>query len=214
MLPDWVRGRLAESALARRWPGDGRTIVVIPGFLTTDRRTAMLRRVITRAGYRCFGWGLGRNGPIRADILDRLDAELATITARHPGRVTLIGWSLGGLIAREYAKFAPERVAAVITLGTPFSGSPHANRAWRVYEFLADHRVDSPPLGSDLAAKPPVPTIAIWSPRDGVIAAGAARGNPGERDAELRINCGHFAMSSAPEALAAVLATLARLARD
>ena len=149
---------------------------------------------------------------MKKDLFEKLDRRLDAIDEVQP--VTLVGWSLGGLIAREYAKYAPDRVAAVITMGTPFSGSPRANRAWRVYEFFADHRVDAPPLGSDRAAKPPVPTVAIWSPRDGVIAPAAARGKADERDAEVKINCGHFAMSSAPEALGAVLATLARLARD
>jgi pimeloyl-ACP methyl ester carboxylesterase len=128
--------------------------------------------------------------------------------------VTLIGWSLGGLIARAYASHAPGDVASVITLGSPFSGDPHSNRAWKIYELIADHKVDAPPLAFDRAAKPPVHTTAIWSARDGVIAAEAARGEPHERDAEVEIRCGHFAMSSAPDALEAVLRVLSAQARS
>lgn len=205
---DWVHGRLMETSLAARYPGDGRAVIVIPGLFTSDNRTAMLRRVLKKAGYRTYGWGLGRNMPIKADILERFGAIVANVQAREDGTVTLIGWSLGGLIARAYAAHAPHQIAEVITLGTPFSGDPRSNRAWKIYELIADHKVDSPPLTFDRAAKPPVPTTAIWSARDGVISAEAARGLPHERDAEVEIRCGHFAMSSAPDALEAVLRVL------
>jgi pimeloyl-ACP methyl ester carboxylesterase len=209
---DWVRGRFAEDRLAAKHRGDGRAVIVIPGLFTSDNRTAMLRRVLTKAGYRTYGWGLGRNMPIRADILDRFGVRVADVQARECGPVTLVGWSLGGLIARAYACHAPEKVAAVVTLGSPFSGNPRSNRAWQIYELVADHKVDAPPLTFDRAAKPPVPTTAIWSARDGIIAASSARGLPHERDAEIEVSCGHFAMSSAPDALEAVLRAVGRLA--
>jgi alpha-beta hydrolase superfamily lysophospholipase len=210
LLTDWVRGRLVESSLAARYPGDGRAVIVIPGLFTSDARTAMLRRVLKKAGYRTYGWGLGRNMPIKADILDRFDARVADVQARENGPVTLIGWSLGGLIARAYAHHAPDRVASVVTLGSPFSGDPRSNRAWQIYELVADHKVDAPPLPVDRAAKPPVQTTAIWSARDGIISVEAARGEPHERDHDVEIRCGHFAMSSAPDALEAVLRVLQR----
>ena len=204
----WMRGRLAEDRLAAKYPGDGRAVIVIPGLFTSDNRTNMLRRVLKKAGYRTYGWGLGRNMPIRADILDRFDVRVAEVQAREGGQVTLIGWSLGGLIARAYAKHATERIAGVITLGTPFSGHPRSNRAWKIYELVADHTVDNPPVDFDRAAKPPVPTTAIWSSRDGIISVEAARGQAHERDTALEIDCGHFAMSAAPDALEAVLVAL------
>ncbi len=209
ILTDWVRGRLVEGKLAAQYPGDGRTVIVLPGLFTSDARTAMLRRVLKRAGYRTYGWGLGRNMPIKADILDRFDARIDAIQTREGGPVTLIGWSLGGLIARAYANHAPDRVAEVITLGSPFSHDPRSNRAWQMYELVADHKVDDPPLDFDRSAKPPVPTTAIWSARDGIISVESARGTADERDGEVEINCGHFAMSSAPDALEAVLKILA-----
>jgi pimeloyl-ACP methyl ester carboxylesterase len=207
---DWVRGRLSEEVLAARWPGDGRTVIVLPGLFTNDARTRMLRRVLKRAGYRTYGWGLGRNMPVRADLMARLDERIGALQAREGGKVSLVGWSLGGVIAREYAKHAPERVAQVVTLGAPFSGDPRANRAWRWYEAFSDHPVDAPPFPGNREEKPPVPTTAIWSARDGVIPPAAARGQAGERDADLEIHCGHFAMSCAPDALEAVLKALSQ----
>jgi pimeloyl-ACP methyl ester carboxylesterase len=205
---DWARGRMSESKLAARYPGDGRAVIVIPGLFTNDARTRMLRRTLKTAGYRTYGWGLGRNMPIKADILDRFGARVSEIEAREGGPVTLIGWSLGGLIARAYAHHAPHQIASVITLGSPFSGDPRSNRAWKIYELIADHKVDAPPLPVNRTTKPPVHTTAIWSARDGIISVDAARGQPHESDVTVEINCGHFAMSSAPDALEAVLRIL------
>ena len=205
---DWVRGRLMEDALAARWPGDGRTVIVLPGLFTDDARTRMLRRVLKRAGYKAHGWGLGRNMPVRADLMARLDVRIEALQRREGGKVALVGWSLGGVIAREYAKHAPDRVSQVITLGAPFSGDPRDNRAWRWYEAFADHTVDAPPLAGERREKPPVPTTAIWSQRDGIIPPSAARGQEGERDHDIEIRSGHFAMSCAPDALEAVLKAL------
>src|SRR3546814_3029182 len=109
---------------------------------------------------------MGRNLGIRRDIFHRLDRRMDYIQRHDPQPGSLIGWSLGGLIAREYAKYAPDRVAKVITLGSPFSGDLRANHAWRIYELVARHRIDSPPLPVKLTEKPPVPTYAIWSGND------------------------------------------------
>lgn len=199
---------MMESSLAARLPGDGRPVIVLPGLFTSDARTTMLRRVLKRAGYRTYGWGLGRNMPITPDILDRFGARVDAVIAREGAAVTLVGWSMGGLIARAFAHHAPDKVSGVITLGSPFSGDPRHNRAWQLYEMFSDHKVDAPPLPVDRGAKPPVPTTAIWSARDGIIPAHAARGEPHERDREIEITCGHFSMSSAPDALEAVLRAL------
>jgi pimeloyl-ACP methyl ester carboxylesterase len=210
IISDWIRGRRAESALAAQYPGDGRAVIVIPGLFTSDARTAMLRRVLKTAGYRTYGWGLGRNMPIKPDILDRFSARMDVVQAREGGPVTLVGWSLGGLITRAYGHHAPERVAEVITLGSPFSNDPRANRAWKIYELVADHCVDAPPIIYDLRKKPLVPTTAIWSARDGIISQESARGLPHESDHRVEIRCGHFAMSCAPDALEAVLRALSQ----
>ena len=152
---------------------------------------------------------LGRNMPIKADLIDRFAGRVAHVQDCEGGRpVTLIGWSLGGLIARAYANHAPDQVAEVITLGSPFSGDPRSNRAWKLYELVSDHKVDAPPLPVDRAVKPPCPTTAIWSARDGIISAEAARGEPHERDRDIEISCGHFSLVSAPDALEAVLQVL------
>jgi pimeloyl-ACP methyl ester carboxylesterase len=100
----------------------------------------------------------------------------------------VVGWSLGGLFARELARACPERVCAVVTLGSPFSGDPKQNNVWRLYERVAGHKVDAPPLPR-ITDKPPVPHLALWSRKDGLIAPRAARGLEGERDEAVELDC-------------------------
>lgn len=180
--------------------------MVIPGFMASDRTTARLRRSLQKGGFVCAGWGMGRNRGIMVDIFARMDDRLTDMGTKGP--VTLIGWSLGGVIAREYAKYAPHRVAKVITLGSPFSSGPRANNGWRVYEFVAGHKVDAPPVEVSLSGKPPVPTISIWSSRDGMVAPRAACGLPGESDARIEENCTHMGMIADPGVIRRIAETI------
>lgn len=182
--------------------GNGRNIMVLPGFLASDQTTSRLRRSLDAAGFRSFGWGMGRNKGIKADIFERLDDRIDALELDQP--LTLVGWSLGGLIAREYAKYAPHRVAKVVTLGSPFSGDMRANNAWRIYEFVAGHKVDMPPIEVSLAEKPPVPTFAFWSANDGVVAPGSARGRRHESDDRIELDCTHMAFVARPDAIRAI----------
>lgn len=169
--------------------------MVVPGFLATDRTTLGLQRALAAAGYRVTGWGMGLNRGARADMLERLVE--AVERSAEGGQVVLVGWSLGGVFAREAAKLRPDLVAGVVTLGSPFSGDPRGNNVWRLYEWIAGHPVDRPPLEVTLSAKPPVPTLALWSRRDGIVAPACARGEDGERDDHLELDCTHmgFAVS-------------------
>jgi pimeloyl-ACP methyl ester carboxylesterase len=205
----WMRARATFApAIKVDGKGNGHKIIVIPGFMASDRTTSRLRRTLDRAGFQSCGWGLGRNRGIRADVLAQLDAQVTAFAADQP--VTLIGWSLGGLIAREYAKFAPHRVAKVMTLGTPFSGHLRANNAWRAYELIAGHKVDQTPISAVPHEKPPVPTIAFWSGNDGVVAPGSARGLIDEADARIELACTHMAFVADPVAIHAVITELTR----
>src|SRR3546814_11936162 len=104
--------------------------------------------------------------------------ERTALLAERHGPVTVIGWSLRGLYAREIAKRLPQAVAQVITLGSPFSGDLRANRAWRLYERVAGHRIDTPPIEVRLHGQPPQRTVATWSRVHGVVLAHPIRGFP------------------------------------
>ena len=205
----WIFFRFFTRPFVTSEIGDGQPVITIPGFMASDLAMRQLRSSLRAAGFRAYGWGLGRNRGVTADMLDRLDARVDEIIERE-GRVpALVGWSLGGLYAREYAKLYPHKVARVVTMGTPFSGSRRANHAWRLYQLVAGHDVDSPPVALHPAPKPPVPTFALWSPNDGIVAAACARGLPHESDAAIEVNCRHISFSFAPAAARAVVRVLA-----
>ena len=132
------------------------------------------------------------------------DTRIDAIRRTSGKPVTLVGWSLGGLYAREYAKFAQSKVGGVVTMGTPFSGDPRANHAWRLYQLVSGFPVDTPPFPCTREEKPPVPTVALWSPRDGVILPECARGRAGERDRAIEVDCTHMGFAAAPEGILAV----------
>lgn len=178
-------------------PEDGPPAYVIPGFVASDKTCSALRQALAGAGWRTYPWDLGLNRGAHPDVLRHLRQRLEVI---HDGRpVLLVGWSLGGVFARELARQVPEMVRAVVTLGSPFSGDPHMNNVWRLYEWVTGHPVDDPPV-VHYADKPPVPTLAIWSRKDGIVAPRAARGLEHERDAEVEIGCNHMAFGVSAKA--------------
>lgn len=176
--------------LGARGPKDGPPALVIPGFVATDRTTMELRRAFAATGYRTHPWALGLNRGARADTLERLERRLEEVGGGD--KVLVIGWSLGGLFARELARHRPDLVSAVVTLGSPFSGDVRGNNVWRFYEWVAGHAVDNPPIKRN-PDKPPVPTLAIWSRRDGIVAPACARGEPHESDEAAEFTCNHMA---------------------
>ncbi len=202
---DWLRARVGTRTELRTRVGRGQPILTLPGFLASDLSMGQMRASLNAAGFRAKRWKQGANLGARADLIDRLHDRVRYAADREGARVHLVGWSLGGLYAREYAKHHPEHVASVITMGSPFSGSRRANHAWRLYELVAGHRVEEPPVPLHPAPKPPVPTYALWSARDGVVAPACASGRQEERDAAVELACGHLGFAYTAEAVDAVI---------
>lgn len=214
---------LAGEALAMRrrlfWNGlegigpvakqSGQPVIVFPAFLAHEVVCTRLLKTLQLAGYEASTWGLGVNRGFREGLLEEM-VSLVEEKASSLGRpVILLGWSLGGIFAREVAKLIPQHVERVVTLASPFSGSIKANNVWKIYEKVAGHPVDHLPIEVFPNEKPPVPTFALWSPYDGAVAPACARGLPGERDKERKVGCKHADFVSHPIALRAVLETLA-----
>lgn len=206
-VPRLVAAPLLPPVAVER--GKGQPVMVLPGFLASDLTTSRLRRSLNSAGYLAEGWGLGFNLGARADVLDRLGLRIARLAERAGRPVSLLGWSLGGVFAREVAKQVPDQVRLVMTLGSPFSGDPRANNAWRLYELVNDHRVDAPPINTVLADKPPARTIALWSRRDGIIPPECAAGQPGERDSAVEVDCRHLGFAGSRAGIASIAQVLA-----
>jgi pimeloyl-ACP methyl ester carboxylesterase len=215
--PGWMRLKEAGYLLARaargfghlrpRGPEDGPPALVIPGFVANDRTTMELRRQLAETGWRVHGWGLGWNLGVAAGMLQRLESCIDRMGAEQP--VLVVGWSLGGLYARELARHCPGKVRAVVTLGSPFSGDLHQNNVWRLYEWVAGHRVEETPV-ERILAKPPVPSLAIWSRKDGIVAPRTACGLEGERDVAVQIDCAHMAFGVSRKATRRVVREIDR----
>ena len=194
------------GGLAPRGPEEGPKLMVVPGFMASDRTTLGLQRALAQAGYRVAGWGLGLNTGVKADTLDRLGDRIAAFGGGQP--IVLVGWSLGGIYAREIAKARPELTQKVITLGSPFSGDPHSNNVWRLYEWIAGHPVDDPPIKTVLSEKPPVPTLAIWSRKDGIVSVASARGELGQSDRQVELDVSHMGFAVSGRAFPAIVAAI------
>jgi pimeloyl-ACP methyl ester carboxylesterase len=148
--------------------GDGHPVLVLPGLLAGDGTTWPLRRYLRSRGHAVHGWQLGRNLGLRDGVLQGLRARLAELHEAAGERVSLVGWSLGGLYARELARETPERVRQVISLGSPMYGNPRrTTHTWLAYRLLrgrAALRDDIRGIGA-----PPVPTTSVYSRSDGVV---------------------------------------------
>ena len=154
--------------------GDGHPVLIIPGLGTTDSSTHYLRRFLDDIGYEAFPWGQGRNlGPRRGmdEMTDRLSDLVQSIYRDTGGQtVSLVGWSLGGIYAREIAKACPDAVRQVITLGTPFKMNNGGTNADKIYEFLSkDKSHRDPAILKKLEMPPPVPFTSMYSKTDGVV---------------------------------------------
>jgi pimeloyl-ACP methyl ester carboxylesterase len=166
---------LAAPLLARAPKGDGHPVLVLPGFITTDASTVVLRGFLKRLGYDAHEWGLGRNLGPRA-IGREGEKLIAKLTAIHEAtgqKVSLVGWSLGGVMARLVAQRLPDAVRQVITLGSPFTGSPRATNVWRTYEWMTGQRVTDEHTRGQIAesARPlAMPATSIYSKSDGIVA--------------------------------------------
>ena len=191
--------------LGPRGPEDGPPALVIPGFLATDRTTMDLRRALARAGWRAHPWLLGQNLGAKADTMDLLASRLGALYDEHKQPILVVGWSLGGLFARELGCRCPDKVRAVVTLGSPFSGNLKTNTNVReFYERVAGHDVNEPPFPR-AGSKPPVPTLALWSRKDGIVAPSAARGLAHEVDKAVEIDTHHMGFAVYRPALSEVV---------
>ncbi|MCW1428800.1 esterase/lipase family protein [Novosphingobium sp. JCM 18896] len=204
-------GALAGRGLPREVPHhiahNPQPVMLLPGFGAHPGRMRRMELALCAAGHEAQDWGMGFNfGPTEENFVFLMRRVGAL--ARHYGEpVALVGWSLGGLFAREIAHRQPDSVSRVITMGTPFSGDRRANNAWRAYQLITGHTVDAPPIECE-PSKPPVPTIALWSPRDGVVAPRSACGWPSERDRAVAVRCNHLGFANDPRVIAEVLRQL------
>lgn len=204
-LPDLVLARRRPVTAHRSDVGEGAPVMTLPGFCANDDSMKQMRFNLNAAGFAAKRWKMGRNLGAKLDTMERIDARVKEVADKEGRAVNLVGWSLGGIMAREYARNHPENVASVVTMGSPFSGSLKANHAWRLYQLVAGHKIDDMPMPIDPGIKPPVPTFALWSSRDGVIAIASARGEAHQSDVIREVDCGHLGFAFDAVAIDAVI---------
>jgi pimeloyl-ACP methyl ester carboxylesterase len=190
--------------------GDGHPVIVLPGMATGDIATLPLRRYLRTLGYDTHAWGQGLNlGPQRG-VIERASDDLCRLSERTAQPVSLVGWSLGGIYARELAKMHPQRTRSVITLGTPFSGHPKATNAWRLYELLTRRMNAHDDVMAHVRTPPPVPTTSIYSRSDGIVAWRCSINEPSPLAENIEVPASHIGMGANPFALYAVADRLAQ----
>jgi len=200
----------AQPLLSRLPRGDGHPVLVFPGMGASDLTTLPLRRFLHRLGYVTQAWGQGFNFGPRPGVIERAGADLQSLADRHGRPVSLIGWSLGGIYARELAKRHPAASRCVVTLGTPFTGDPKATNAWRIYEFLTGTKVDNAKLMAGIGEAPPLPTTSIYSRSDGIVSWRCSVNEPGPLVENIEVQSSHVGMGLNPLALYAVADRLAQ----
>jgi hypothetical protein len=195
--------------------GDGHPVVIFPGLATDRRATAPLKSFCDDLGYTTYDWGRGFNTGPEGDIdvwLDELAEHVGAVTASHDDSMSLIGWSLGGIYAREVAKRLCGRVRRVITIATPFAGTAEqTNVAW-LYRLLNGQ---APSLDEGVMARlrmpPGVPTTSIFSRSDGIVAWQACIQDGGGNHTEnIEIDGSHVGMTWNPQVLAIIADRLRR----
>ena len=203
-------GALPLLSLAPK--GDGHPVLVLPGLVASDASTRPLRGFLKSKGYAVSGWRQGRNLGLRHGVQHAMVDLVQELNDTHGRKVSLVGWSLGGLYARQLAKMMPERVRQVITLGSPFASGPKATNAWRVYEMASGRRADEEDarFGGSLAGAPPVPTTAIFSRTDGVCAWQGCREETTAMSESIEVDSSHCGMGHHPAAVYAVADRLAQ----
>jgi hypothetical protein len=203
---------LLSPLLLRAPRGDGHPVLALPGFLASDLSMAPMRRYLSELGYDSYAWQMGRNiggvSRMRAALRDRL-TEIHDATRR---KVSIVGWSLGGVYARHLALQAPDLVRYVITLGSPFANDVTATNATRLYEALSGETVAADPeLREAIAGDLPVPTTSIYSRSDGIVNWRTCLLRPSDTAENIEVHlASHVGLGVNPAALWAVADRLAQ----
>jgi pimeloyl-ACP methyl ester carboxylesterase len=203
---------LASAPWLRRLPrGDGHPVLVFPGLGVSDVTTLPMRTLLRRQGFAASPWEQGFNFGPRDGVLEGCRALLRRTAERHGGPVSLVGWSLGGVYARELAKEQPGLVRCVVTLGSPFAGHPRATNAWRLFELVSGKTAHDPALLAQIRRAPPVPTTSIYSRTDGVVAWQCSVNDAAAHTENIEVRtASHMGMGLNPLVLYAVADRLAQ----
>ena len=202
---------IALMPLLQRAPrGDSHAVLVLPGLIASDVSTQLLRAYLKGRGYDARGWGLGRNMGLKEGLRETMLDCVRELHAETGRKVSLVGWSLGGVYARDLAAELPDAVRSCIMLGSPIHGHPRSTNAWRIYELASGQSIDDPDLHRLDPAVPPVPTTSIFSRSDGVVAWQCSVEAKTPRSESIEVDGSHCGLGAHPAVLYAVADRLAQ----
>ncbi len=191
--------------------GNGQMIIVVPGFATDDSSTFILRKYLNAVGYKAVGWGLGKNNGDVERILIDFKQAVQNETKRTNSPLILVGWSLGGYIAREIAREIPGMVSKVISFGSPVIGGPKYTAAARQFKKMG---VDLDELEKEIQAREAipieVPVTAIYSRSDGIVAWQACIDYNNPRVVHHEVNSTHIGLGFSPDVFKIIASSLAK----
>ncbi len=201
-----------RGLLGRLPKGDGHPVLVLPGFMAGDTSTRPMRGLLDDLGYEAHGWGLGRNVRIDAARESEMNDVLARIADQSGRKVSIVGWSLGGVFAREIAKANPDKVRLVISLGSPITNDRSATNASRLFEYLNGKEPEPVRAGRyrDLETAPPVPTTSILTKSDGIVAWRGSVQKPGPQTENIEVLASHCGLGVNPAVMVAIADRLAQ----
>jgi pimeloyl-ACP methyl ester carboxylesterase len=207
------RAWLEFAALAPTMPllrtalcGDDQPVLVLPGWLASDRSTRTLRWFLRDRGYRAHGWGLGANLGPSDQVRAGLGMRLSELRRRYGRTVSIVGWSLGGIYAREVARVFPKDVRQVITLATPFRDVS----ATSVARFRPSQPLPRADVIARLRSPVPVPSTSVYSRTDGVVAWRSCLDDEGPHRENVEVQSSHCGMGHHPGVLLVVADRLAQ----
>jgi pimeloyl-ACP methyl ester carboxylesterase len=192
--------------------GDGHPVLVLPGLVASDTSTRPLRSFLKSRGYDVSGWRQGRNLGLREGVQHAMIDLVQELNDTHGRKVSIVGWSLGGVYARDLALQAPEMVRCVVTLGSPFANDVRATNATRLYEALSGEAVeDNSELRQAIAGDLPVPATSIYSRSDGIVNWRTCLLRPSDTAENIEVHlASHVGLGVNPAALWAVADRLAQ----
>ncbi|MEM9034950.1 MAG: alpha/beta hydrolase [Actinomycetota bacterium] len=194
--------------------GNGNRVLVIPGFTAGDITTAPLRTALRVLGNRPSGWGLGANIGPDDNTVRLLQRRVDELVRRNRGPIDIVGWSLGGIIGRLISVYRPDDVRQVISMGSPIRvEDPHANLSDAVRIVAQMAGLQRGRRSHDLTSVP-VPSTAIFSRQDGIVAPSACQQPEGPTAENIEVRGSHTGLAHNPSVVWAVADRLAWNGRD
>jgi pimeloyl-ACP methyl ester carboxylesterase len=202
---------LRMRALARQPRGHGEPVLVLPGYGAGDISTVMLQSYLRLLGYRVRGQGRRKNSKDVSEQLARVLKRLVSFSRKGRQKVRIVGWSLGGYLAREAARERPDLVRQVITLGTPVVGGP---KYTVIAQSFRRQGIDIDAIEAQIQLRNRVslttPVTAIYSRLDGVVAWRACIDNDCSNVEHVEVVTTHLGLGFCPEVYSIIADRLAK----